>query len=110
MSGGYSRKGTAHVNRIDRGVDEARRAADEARRVADQPQVERAAKVAAALASRPAVDSSELAVGQWAIDRKMRSGRIVRVNRSTVALKDAETLLWRVGHDDIIAIHEEEQK
>lgn len=109
MSGGYSRKGTAHANRIHRDIDAANKAAAEARYAADQPHRDRAARIATALKEAAAVDASDLIVGYYALDRRGRSGRIIRVNNTTVALKDSEALLWRVNHTDVIAVRQEQK-
>lgn len=104
MAGGYSKRGTAHVNRIERGVDEARRAMVEHERVEGAPLVASAAKRAAALAAAPAVDVAELVVGGLAMDRRALVGHILRVSGQSVTLRDREGLEWRRRHDQIIRV------
>lgn len=102
MSGGYSRRGTAAANRVERSVDEAMRATADAQRVARAPMVAAAEQLRVKREQMPAVEAARLVLGWVALDRKGGAGTIVRKTLTSVTLRDAEGLEWRVEHGDVI--------
>lgn len=104
MSGGYSRKGTAHINRIHRDM-EAGKAAHVAKEREAAALRQTAARARQAVFDNLApVDIDYVTAGMVALTRKRTVGTVARINTKTVTLRDSEGLEWRVNHDQIIRV------